>query len=138
MSGFWPRAVALAAAALLAGVVAVAVARPESPHQHAGSLPEPVGAPDGGWYEALAGVAAGGFPRRSACGYRLTRKTLGVAHPVLPCGARLYLLYGSRQVLTQVVDRGPAGPGRELDLTPALARVLHVRGIRRVQWAYAQ
>jgi hypothetical protein len=138
VSDFWQRAVALAAAALLAGVVAVAVARPDSPHQRTDSLPEPVGTPGGGWYEALAGVSGGGFPRRSACGYRLTRKTLGVAHPVLPCGARLYILYGSRQVLTQVVDRGPAGPGRELDLTPALARVLHVRGIRRVQWAYAQ
>jgi hypothetical protein len=138
MTGFWQRAVALAAGALLAGVVAVAIARPNGPNRASGTLPEPVGSSSGEWYEALTGVGSDSLPRRSACGYRLTTKTLGVSHPVLPCGARLYILYGSRQALTQVVDRGPAGPGRELDLTPALARLVHVRGIRRVEWAYAR
>jgi hypothetical protein len=138
MTGFAQRAIALAAAALLAGVLAVAIARPGASPSYAGVLPEPVAAADGAWYEALAGVDYARLPRRSACGYRLTAKTLGVAHPTLPCGARLYILRGGRQVLTQIVDRGPAGPGRELDLTPALARVLHVRGVRRVQWAYAR
>lgn len=134
---FAPRAIALAAAALLAGVLALAIAGQGSSRSPNGALPEPVGAPDGTWYEALAGVGSDSLPRRSACGYRLTRKTLGVAHPVLPCGVRLYVLYGNKQALTQVVDRGPAGPGRELDLTPALARVLHLQGVRRIKWAYA-
>ena len=137
MSEFAQRALALAGAALLAGVVALALADRGGSRSRAGALPEPVGAPGGAWYEALAGVDARG-PRRSACGYRLRSSTLGVAHPVLPCGARLYILYRGRQALTQVVDRGSAGLGRELDLTPALAQVLHVEGVRRVQWAYAR
>lgn len=82
-------------------------------------------------------MGSGLFPRRSGCGYRLTARTLGLAHPVLPCGAKLYVLYGHKEVLTQVVDRGPGGPGRDLDLTPALARMLHLDGIQEIKWAYA-
>lgn len=137
MSEFAQRALALVGAALLAGVLALALADRGGSRSRAGALPEPVGTPGGAWYEALAGVDARG-PRRSACGYRLTSTTLGVAHPVLPCGARLYVLYRGRQALTQVVDRGPAGPGRELDLTPALGKLLRMRGVRRVRWAYAR
>lgn len=131
------RLLALAAAGLLAGMLAYAVAQGSSGPGTAGTLPQPVGAPDGSWYAALAAVSPGGFPRRSTCGYRLTARTLGVAHPVLPCGVKLFVRRGNRQALTQVVDRGPAGPGRELDLTPALARLLHLRGVQRVEWAYA-
>ena len=102
------------------------------------SLPLPVGAPDGTWYSALAGVARRSLPRRSGCGYKITARTMGVGHPVLPCGARLFVLYDGSRALTQVVDRGPSGTGRELDLTPALARRLGLRGIQRIEWAYAR
>lgn len=133
---FVQRALALGAAALLAGVLAVAIAARTG--SAAGSnLPEPVGAPGGDWYEALAGVALG-LPRRSACGYRISSRTLGVAHPVLPCGAVIYVAYGSKRALTQVVAHGLSGRGRELDLTPALARKLGLEGVRRVRWAYAR
>jgi rare lipoprotein A len=54
-----------------------------------------------------------------ACGGRLTPQTRGVAHKTLPCGARVTLRYGKRQVTTKVVDRGPFIPGREWDLTTA-------------------
>ena len=133
---FVQRALALGAAALLAGVLAVAIAarRGSAP---ATRLPTPVGAPGGGWYEALGGVALG-LPRRSACGYRLSPRTLGVSHPVLPCGAVIYVAYRSRRALTQVVAHGLSGPGRELDLTPALARKLGLEGVRRLRWAYAR
>jgi rare lipoprotein A (peptidoglycan hydrolase) len=119
-------------------VLAVAIADPGSASSSGKALPEPAGAPDGSWYTALAGVARASVAGRSDCGYRITRRTLGIAHPVLPCGARLYVLYAGTQALTQVVDRGPTGAGRELDLTPALARRLHLRGIQRIQWAYAR
>ena len=51
-------------------------------------------------------------------------KTVGVAHPVLPCGVKIYVEYKGKQVLTQVIDRGHTVPGREFDLTQALAKLL--------------
>ena len=134
--GFAQRALALAAAALLAGVLAVAIAARTGTAASAG-LPAPAGAPGGGWYEALAGVAVG-VPRRSACGYLLSAKTVGVSHPVLPCGAQIYVEYGSKRALTQVVARGLSAPGRELELTPALAHELGLEGVREIRWAYAR
>jgi Lytic transglycolase len=134
---FAPRAVALAAAALLAGVLAFAIAEWSDSSSSTG-LPEAIAAPDGSWYQAVAGVSGGALPRESACGYRLTAKTLGIAHPVLPCGAKLYVEFGGKRALTQVIDRGPTVPGRELDLSPALAKLLRLHGVRRVEWAFAR
>lgn len=54
-----------------------------------------------------------------ACGGRLSPSTKGVAHKTLPCGSRVTLRYGGRQVTTKVVDRGPYIAGREWDLTAA-------------------
>jgi hypothetical protein len=133
---FFQRALALGAAALLAGVLAVAIAARSGSAASSG-LPAPVGAPGGDWYGALAGVAVD-LPRRSACGYRISSKTLGVAHPVLPCGAQIYVAYGSKRALTQVVAHGLSAPGRELELTRALAAKLGLDGVRQVRWAYAR
>lgn len=54
-----------------------------------------------------------------ACGGRLSPSTKGVAHKTLPCGTRVTLRYGGRQVTAKVVDRGPYIAGREWDLTTA-------------------
>jgi rare lipoprotein A (peptidoglycan hydrolase) len=54
-----------------------------------------------------------------ACGGRLSPSTKGVAHKTLPCGTRVTLRYGNRQVTTKVVDRGPYIAGRDWDLTTA-------------------
>lgn len=54
-----------------------------------------------------------------ACGGRLTPGTIGVAHKSLPCGTKLTLRLGGRQVAARVVDRGPYVGGREFDLTAA-------------------
>lgn len=54
-----------------------------------------------------------------ACGGRLSTSTNGVAHKSLPCGTRLTLRVGGRQVDVRVVDRGPYIGGREFDLTAA-------------------
>jgi rare lipoprotein A (peptidoglycan hydrolase) len=36
-----------------------------------------------------------------------------------------------------VIDRGPTVPGREFDLTPALARRLGLTGVQSIHWSYA-
>ena len=132
------RQVALAGAALLALVAALAlVARAEDSPPEA-ALPRSVPAPGGGWYQAIgapyrfrAGV------ERTACGHAARAETLGVAHPVLPCGAKLVIRYAGRTVLSQVVDRGTGRPGRELELTAALAADVGLRGVEPVQWRFA-
>ena len=125
------REVALAAVALLAAVVALAVSartRGES-----STLPAAYGS-----YTALAGSSgAAAFGKRTACGTIIRAKTEGVAHPVLPCGAKLYISYNGKHVLTQVIDRGPYVPGRQFELTEALARLIGLTGVQRIGWSYA-
>jgi hypothetical protein len=54
-----------------------------------------------------------------ACGGRLSPGTIGVAHKSMPCGTKLTLRLGGREVQARVVDRGPYVGGREFDLTAA-------------------
>jgi hypothetical protein len=60
-----------------------------------------------------------------------------VTHPVLPCGAKLVLRNGDTQVLTEVIDNRLAEPGRQLEVTPALARMLDLRGTEEIDWRFA-
>jgi hypothetical protein len=123
---------ALAAVALLAAAVAAAIVGWGSAGRHAG--PQPVGD-----FVALAGSAGpAAFGHRTACGGVLQADTLGIAHPTLPCGARVFIDFHGKHVLTQVVDRGPYVPGRQFDVTDALARLLGLVGVQRVHWSYAQ
>jgi rare lipoprotein A (peptidoglycan hydrolase) len=127
------RAAALAAVALLA--VAVAIALDTRTSHHGSTLP----AAAGDWYTALAAPYAPSTKRpKSACGVVIGPTTIGVAHPVLPCGVKLYVAYRGKHVLTQVVDRGHTVPGREFDLTQALAKFLHVEGTQTIQWRFAR
>jgi rare lipoprotein A len=66
----------------------------------------------------------GFYGRRTACGLRMTRKLLGVAHRKLPCGTEVALTYGGRSITVPVVDRGPFSPRRRWDLTAATAKAL--------------
>lgn len=126
------RLIALAAVGLLAGVVAIAAT--SAGRDDSSDLPA-----HSGDYTARAGSSGpGAVGRRTACGGVLRADTEGVAHPVLPCGARIYISFGGMDVLTQVVDRGPYVPGREFDLTDALARRLGLRGVQDIHWSYAQ
>jgi hypothetical protein len=133
------RLLALAAAALLAGVFGVALSQAGREPSDA-AVPEPAVGPWGGWTTVLAGVApsppAGG--RRQGCEWLVRQRTQGIVHPTLPCGARIYLEYGGRLALTQVVARFPVGQGRQLDLTPRLARRLGLQGVREVRWAFTR
>jgi rare lipoprotein A (peptidoglycan hydrolase) len=126
------REIALAGLALVAAVVSLAV----TAHTRSGNStePQPVGS-----YSALAGSSGpAAFGRRTACGGVLRPDTEGVAHPTLPCGARIFLTYHGIRVLTQVVDRGPFVAGRQFDLTDALARRIGLRGVHPIQWSYAR
>lgn len=128
------RQIALAAVALVAVVAAVALVSADD--EEPAPLPQATGS---GWYTALA--APYRFPpgaRRTACGHPTNASTLGVAHPVLPCGAKITILFDGRQVLTQVVDRGTGVPGREFDITAPLAREMGLTGVQPIRWRFAQ
>ena len=139
--GLARRGLALAAVALLGGVRAFAAGSWGVGDAGGSSQPEarPVPVPGSGWYRALAAPYPVSTSReRTACGQRIGPQTLGVAHPVLPCGVKLYIAYGDKLVLTQVVDRGPGAPGRDFDITRALAARLGLQGTQQIRWRYAR
>jgi rare lipoprotein A len=66
----------------------------------------------------------GFYGRRTACGIKMTRTLLGVAHKKLPCGTQVAVLYKGRRITVPVVDRGPFRPNTKYDLTAATAQAL--------------
>jgi hypothetical protein len=74
----------------------------------------------------------GFYGRRTACGVRLTRQTLGVAHRRLRCGTQVELAYRGRTITVPVIDRGPYTRGMDWDLTSATAERLGFRATSRV------
>jgi hypothetical protein len=136
ITSFEERLVLLAAVAFLCAVAAIAVVEQRgqdtAPTSFA-SAPAPTG-----WNTAFAGSrGAPGDAQRTTCGQILTLRSLGVTHPVLPCGAKLVLRNGDTQVLTEVIDNRLAEPGRQLEVTPALARMLDLRGTEEIDWRFA-
>ena len=134
MTGAVQRAAGLAAIALVAAVIPLALTHRDLGRSSGTALPEAVG-----WTTALAapyGPSAG--HRRTSCGIKFTDALQGVAHPVLPCGVKIYIAYRGKQALTQVVDRGPRVPGRTFDITVGLARKIGLHGTQRIRWAYAR
>ena len=128
--------IGLAGLALVAAVIALAVARHDT--SSTGGLPASAAAPNGGWYRALAAPAPAPARRhRTACGHELTAKTLGVAHPVLPCNAKIYIAYGDKRVLTAVIDRTTDIAGPDFHLTKALADEIGLHGTQPIGWRYA-
>jgi hypothetical protein len=72
------------------------------------------------------------------CGVTVTPQTVGVAHPVLPCGAKLLLQLQGRQAQAEVVLTGPVAAGRSFELSPGLAQQLGVAGEATVRWRFAE
>jgi rare lipoprotein A (peptidoglycan hydrolase) len=139
--GLSRRALALAGVALVGAVIALSGDSlfDRSDDNQQANVPEQVPVPGAGWYTALAApYPAGSRRERTACGQRLGPRTLGVAHPVLPCGVKIFISYREKVVLTQVVDRGPNVPGRQFDVTRPLAARIGLRGTQRVRWRYAR
>jgi hypothetical protein len=137
---FFQRELSLVAAAVLGAVVALAIAaRQHTVTEAQTRLPQPAVSQLTGWYSALAGVRKRPLARgASACGTLLAPKTLGVDHPVLPCGAKVFVSYDGKTALTTVVDRGPLRPGYEFELTPGLAELLGLTGVQRIRWSFAR
>jgi rare lipoprotein A (peptidoglycan hydrolase) len=131
------RLVWLAGITLIAGVAALALTRRDAGGKEA--QPGSITVPGTGYYTARA-APYGPTPshRRTACGAPFTKDLQGVAHPVLPCGVKIYLYFHGHTVLTEVVDRGPNVPGRDLDITKALADRLGLHGTQTIKWRFAR
>ena len=127
------RMIILAAIGLLAAVVGLAIASGRGGSDGSG-LPARVGS----WYHTRAAPMSRELEgTTTACGVRLSAKSLGIADPLLPCGAKLYIGYGDQDVLTQVIAVGPAPGGARFAMTPALAQTLGIEGTVTVRWGYA-
>jgi len=130
------RAVALAAVALVATLTVLAFGGGDEEQPAPASQPVPPAQPD--WRQATVGTYGPGFfGRTTPCDVLLTRRTRGIAHPVLPCGARIVVGFGEKEVDTRVVDRGPYGTGQDFALTEALAEDLGVKGVQAVRWRFS-
>ncbi|MBV8258272.1 MAG: hypothetical protein JO073_10695 [Actinobacteria bacterium] len=124
------RAARLAALALVT-VAAAAACVAARTVGHRSSLPEPAG----GWRVAIA-AAVPGSSGKDGCGVPFGGTLAGVRSADIPCGVKVYVRFGSRTVLTEVVDHAPPSPGVTFDLTPALACLLAVRGRAQVEWSF--
>ena len=127
------RLITLAAIGLLAIVVGLAIASGRGGSGNSDRLPARVGS----WYHARAAPMSSDLEgTTTACGVRLSAKSLGIADPVLPCGAKLYIGYGNQDILTQVIAFGPSPGGARFGVTPALAQTLGINGTVNVRWGY--
>ena len=130
------RLVILAAVTLLAAISAAAIVEQRVADEGAAALtsaPAPAG-----WNIAFAGSrGATGDAQRTTCGQVLAPESLGVTHPVLPCGAKVILRSGDTQVLTEVIDNALVEPGRQLEVTDALASMLGIDGTVELEWRFA-
>jgi peptidoglycan lytic transglycosylase len=121
----------------------------------AGSAPASAGtggASTGSSYEAQAGsgfaftalrsagatwYGPGFYGKRTACGQTLRPGTLGVAHRSLPCGTAVKFVFGGRQIVTRVIDRGPYARGFAWDLTNGAREALGFEGSGQLRYAVA-
>ena len=118
----------------------LAQARRESRRTTAPAFENPAGVgpvapfePAEGWHTSVASVYTD-YGGPLACGGRLARNQLGVAHKSAPCGALITFRYGGRIVRVPVIDRGPYIAGREWDLTGATAELLGFNGLDFIDW----
>jgi rare lipoprotein A len=110
------------------------------------------GASTGSSYEAQAGsgfafsalrsagatwYGPGLYGKRTACGQTLRPGTLGVAHRSLPCGTAVKFVFGGRQIVTRVIDRGPYSKGFAWDLTNGAREALGFDGSGQIRYAVA-
>jgi hypothetical protein len=137
--GVLQRSVALAAVALLAAVAALALSRGTSNDDTTPGEAQPVTVAETGWYTALAGSRGPSRDaERTTCRRVLTSRSLGVTHPVLPCGVKIYIAYGGIELLTEVIDSRLKRQGRQFELTDALAQRLGIDGTQQIRWRFAR
>ena len=88
--------------------------------------PPPATQSSGSWtvYKKATWYGPGFWNNRTACGQKLTKTTIGVAHKKLPCGTQVTFSHAGRVVTTTVIDRGPYNKGYAWDLTKKAAKRL--------------
>ncbi len=92
-----------------------------------GTSIEPTAQPStapGSWtvYKAATWYGPGFWGKSTACGVKLKKRTLGVAHRKLPCGTQVTFSYAGHSVTATVIDRGPFHKGYAWDLTKKTAK----------------
>jgi hypothetical protein len=127
------RQAALAGVALLATLGALALS-------HKGESPVPLEPVPGSirWEPAVVGVLGPeAYAQKTSCGVALDSGSVGLAHPVLPCGVDIVVAYGDKRIRTEVVARSRVPAGRDFELTKALADELGVHGTQTIRWRFA-
>jgi hypothetical protein len=84
-------------------------------------------------YRRATWYGPGLYGNRTACGKRLRRGTLGVAHKSLRCGTPVTFYRGGRFITVPVIDRGPFRRGVAWDLTAAAAHKLRLASTTRLR-----
>jgi rare lipoprotein A len=74
----------------------------------------------------------GFYGKRTACGQRLGRSTIGVANRTLRCGESVAVYYRGKTLVVPVIDRGPYANGADWDLTVATGRALGIKGTAQI------
>jgi hypothetical protein len=129
------RQAALAGAALLAALLVVVLDR-SGGEKSSAATPPPVSQAE--WESATVGIfGRSRLGETTACGTPLTQETLGIAHPVLPCGVDLVVSYRGREVRTEVIEQGNVGPESQFDFSIALANELGIEKSTTIRWRFA-
>ncbi|MGZ4193863.1 MAG: septal ring lytic transglycosylase RlpA family protein [Solirubrobacteraceae bacterium] len=74
----------------------------------------------------------GFFGKKTACGQRLGRGTIGLANRMLKCGESVAIYYQGRTLVVPVIDRGPYANGADWDLTMAAGKALGIKGTAQI------
>jgi Lytic transglycolase len=75
----------------------------------------------------------------TACGQRLTKGLIGVAHRTLKCGTKIEFRNPKNgiTVVAEVIDRGPFVDGRTWDMSHGLCKALRHCFTGSIDWRYA-
>jgi Lytic transglycolase len=74
----------------------------------------------------------------TACGFKMTKGLVGVAHRSLPCGTMVTFRTSSGKTVTvPVVDRGPYVAGRTWDLTHGACAIIRHCFTGEIEWRFA-
>ncbi len=74
----------------------------------------------------------GFYGKKTACGQRLRRGTIGLANRTLKCGESVAIYYQGRTLVVPVIDRGPYANGADWDLTAATGEALGIAGTAQI------
>jgi hypothetical protein len=74
----------------------------------------------------------GFYGKKTACGQRLRRGTIGLANRTLRCGESVAIYYQGRTLVVPVIDRGPYANGADWDLTQATGKALGIKGTAQI------